>query len=278
VTVRDVVRRDGRVCGVRVAEAGVERELAADLVIGCDGRASAVRKRAGLELTLLPEGYDVLWFKAPAPERLRDRCSMMLCASANRAAACYTSWDGRLQLALTLPKGRYARERNADWLEELRRTLPPWLAAHLATVRATIEEPVFLDVIVGRCREWSAPGVLLLGDAAHPMSPIRAQGINVALRDAIVAANHLVPALRGPDLAAIDTAARAVQAEREPEIVRAQTLQLRDARGFQSRMAPLLLAFARRAGRLGRFRWAQRAWLRAQHDLRFGSTEVRLHV
>jgi flavin-dependent dehydrogenase len=76
-------------------------------------------------------------------------------------------------------------------------------------------------VLVGRAPEWSAPGMLLLGGAAHPMSPVRAQGINLALRDAVVAANHLVPVLRGDgEASALDTACRAVQAEREPEIAR----------------------------------------------------------
>jgi 2-polyprenyl-6-methoxyphenol hydroxylase-like FAD-dependent oxidoreductase len=146
--------------------------------------------------------------------------------------------------------------------------------------RGEIEGPIRLNVLVGRCREWTVPGVLLLGDAAHPMSPVRAQGINLALRDAVVAANHLVPVLRkksaGPR--ALDAACRAVQAEREPEIARAQKLQLREAAGQGDvRSGSWRFGFAKRAARLlGRYRWAQRAWLGRQHDLRFGSREVKL--
>ncbi|MCZ6464540.1 MAG: hypothetical protein O7A09_09400, partial [Proteobacteria bacterium] len=64
-------------------------------------------------------------------------------------------------------------------------------------------------------------------------------------------------------------------AEREPEIVRAQTLQLCDSRGFNTRLAPIAMALAKAVGPwLGRWRWAGNAWLRAQHDLRFGAREV----
>jgi 2-polyprenyl-6-methoxyphenol hydroxylase-like FAD-dependent oxidoreductase len=114
------------------------------------------------------------------------------------------------------------------------------------------------------------------------MSPVRAQGINLALRDAIVAANRLVPVLReGEDPSTLDAACRAVQAEREPEIARAQKLQIREAAGQgDARSGSWRFGFAKHAARLlGRYRWAQKAWLRRQHDLRFGSTEVRLrHV
>ena len=112
------------------------------------------------------------------------------------------------------------------------------------------------------------------------MSPIRAQGINLALRDAVVTANQLVPALKaGADGPTLDAAARAVQSEREPEIVRAQTLQFRDTRGLNTWAAPLLMGLAKHlGGLLGRYRWAQRAWLAQQRDLRFGIAEVKLRI
>ena len=101
----------------------------------------------------------------------------------------------------------------------------------------------------------------------------------VALRDAVVAATHLVPLVAGsPDPAQIDAACRVIQSEREPEIVRAQTLQRREAQGQgDARAGSWRYALAKHGARLlGRYRWAQRAWLARQHDLRFGSTTVRL--
>ncbi|MEX2016321.1 MAG: FAD-dependent monooxygenase, partial [Candidatus Hydrogenedentales bacterium] len=172
------------------------------------------------------------------------------------------------------------RAQRASWFEELQAIVPPALATHFNTVRDQIEGPVRLNVLVGRCREWAAPGVMVLGDAAHPMAPIRAQGINVALRDAIVAANEFVPLLRdGAAPSELDAAASRVQAEREPEIRRSQTLQHRDTRGLNSRAAPLIIGLAKVLGpRMGKYAWAKRAWLDQQKDLRFGSTEVALRV
>jgi 2-polyprenyl-6-methoxyphenol hydroxylase-like FAD-dependent oxidoreductase len=277
-TVRDLLWDGERVCGVRVSCPEGEREIKADLVIGADGRASVVRKRADLPLDLLPESYDILWFKLPLPRELENRCPIQIFARGPEAALGYVSWDNRFQMAWMLPKGSWGEVRKRDWLRECTHLLPDSLARHVLTNRTGIEGPRLLDVIVGRCRTWSRRGVLLLGDAAHPMSPVRAQGINMALRDAIVAANHLVPAIReGHELMA---PFREIQREREREIIRLQHLQLREVRGQRwARERPWLarplLALAPWLAKTG---LVQRLWLRQQRELRFGVTEVQLRV
>jgi 2-polyprenyl-6-methoxyphenol hydroxylase-like FAD-dependent oxidoreductase len=138
-----------------------------------------------------------------------------------------------------------------------------------------------LSVVVGRCPRWHRPGLLLLGDAAHPMSPVRAQGINLALRDVIVAANHLVPVLAGssaPDPAALNQALARIQAEREPEIIEAQQLQAHEAsRGELLRRFGLLRrglsTLSPVAGPL-----VKQVWVSQQIPLRQGITAVRLEV
>jgi 2-polyprenyl-6-methoxyphenol hydroxylase-like FAD-dependent oxidoreductase len=271
-----------RVVGVQLETANGVRDLHADLVIGCDGRGSMVRTLAGIQLDLSPEQYDVLWFKLPAPATMRNRCTFNIMVAAHKhPAICYTSWDERLQYGLIVPKGSLSQMRDKDWVEESVQAAPAWLAEYIRAHRDEIDGPIRLNVLVGRSREWTTPGVLLIGDAAHPMSPVRAQGINLALRDAIVTANHLFPVLQnGADVAALDATARAVQREREPEIVRSQLLQAREAQGQgDARSGSWRFTFAKNvAPLLGRYRWAQRAWLQRQHELRFGVTDVKLTV
>lgn len=274
----DLLYDNDRVCGVRVRTEKGERELTADLVIGCDGRASLVRQRAQLDLELLPESYDILWFKLPLPSSLEGRCPIQIYASGPEVALCYVSWDARLQIAWMLPKGAWSELSRRDWLNTFTRLLPEELALHVRTQQGQLEGPVRLAVIVGYCPRWSAQGVLLLGDAAHPMSPVRAQGINLALRDAIVAANHLVPVFReGGNL---DLALGAIQREREPEIRRIQTLQLREVRGQRwARERPWLVKpLLQIAPLFAKTGLIQRAWLRQQRELRFGVTKVQLQM
>ena len=292
------LRRDGggRVVGVRADVAGEAREVPADLVLGCDGHGSQVRRLAGLALTTSPEQYDVLWCKVPAPAPLQGGVSHDAHGGRRQGPGAVLHHVGRAAAVRPHPaqgpvrSRRHRRERaandggdNGDGGEV--GGLGGGSGASCAAVarrppasarRGEAEGPTRLNVLVGRCPAWAAPGVLLLGDAAHPMSPVRAQGLNLALRDAIVAANHPSSPAARAGAAGLDAAARAVQTEREPEIVRAQALQRREAQGQgDARSATWRFALARSlAPALGRFRWAQRAWLARQHDLRFGSTTV----
>ncbi len=278
--VQDLLWKNSRVVGVQVKTDGGLLDMRADLVIGCDGRGSLVRRKAGLAIDLQPDQYDVLWFKLPAPDRLKQTCQFYLMAKAQEhPASCYTSWDGQLQYGLILPKGGLGQLGQADWLELAARPAPDWLAQHVLAQRASVSQPVRLNVVVGNCAQWWRPGVLLLGDAAHPMSPVRAQGINLALRDAIVATNHLVPAWQA-DRANVDGALASIQQERMPEVVRSQTLQLREANGLKViRTSPWKLAIAQQVLPLiGRLPVVKKAWLARQHDLRHGSQPVKLTV
>src|SRR5205807_552985 len=165
------------------------------------------------------------------------------------------------------------------WTEELIGRLPDYLADHLRAHREAVAGATLLNVACGRLTEWTLPGLLLIGDAAHPMSPVGGQGVNIALRDALVAANHLCPVFKaGADLEAIDAAARRVQGERWPEIVAVQEMQESQGRMIFSpdrwsvrllhRMLPLLL----RTGML------QRLFRTHYQQMSYGVVPVRLVV
>lgn len=191
----------------------------------------------------------------------------------------FRSAEGSLQLAWALYDDDPTDWKQVDWPPKIAAASPPWLAQHLLQHTQEIERPLLLSVVVGRCPQWSMPGLLILGDAAHPMSPIRAQGINMAFRDVIVAANHLVPILQGSvDLDRLDQALPNIQAEREPEIIRAQTLQNEElAQGDRLRHSPLLRGIVKATLPLSS-PIIRASWLRRQQQLRQGLTEVRLQV
>ena len=283
VTVRDFLREDGRVAGVRASAAEGPREYRADLVVGADGRNAATRKHSGLpELAGPPEAYDILWLKVPYPERYPDRATMLMARAAGRAGLAFPTADGQLQVGFVIPKGVFAalRTRGAEeWTEDLIGAFPAYLADHLRLHREVVASATLLNVVCGRLPEWTAPGLLLLGDAAHPMSPVGGQGVNIALRDALVAANHLCPVLTaGGGPSDIDAAARRVRDERWPEIVAVQQMQQHQARllfapdGFRSRLTNRLLPWLVRTGL---FQWLQRKEYLLLSD---GAVPVRLVV
>jgi 2-polyprenyl-6-methoxyphenol hydroxylase-like FAD-dependent oxidoreductase len=234
--IRDLIRAGDRVVGVQADGPDGPREYLADLVIGTDGRYSTVRKRGGFTVLPSPEHFDVLNFIVPFPDFWPDHTTVRLELGPGCLTGGIPTADGRLWVGITIQKGQYKALRAAgpDGLtEELLHRTSPDLAAHLRANAETLKHPVLLDVIVGRLETWTAPGLLLLGDAAHPMAPNGGQGINVALRDALVAANHLCPLLRRGNAAAdIAAAARQVVAERMPEIVAIQEHQRKQTQAF----------------------------------------------
>ena len=229
VTVRESLHTGGRVAGVHVESTSGGRDLPTDLVIGADGRASVLRRQAGLPEVSQTQTFDIIWCKVPMPAAWASEHAMNAFLGRGHAALCFRAWDDRLQIGWIIAKGAFGdvKRRGVDaWMAELAAHVGPVLGPHLLAHRGDVTHPFLLDVVCGRLERWTAPGLLLLGDAAHPMSPVGAQGINLALRDSLVAANHLGPlAAQPPDAAAIDRATAAVERERMPEIVAIQRLQ-----------------------------------------------------
>ena len=114
----DVIHDGGRVAGARVVDADGTHDWPADLVVGCDGRGSSVRTRAGLSFTTVGEQYDVLWWKVPPPMSLTGTTDfrIMVRAGAHPLIA-YTSWDDQMQCGLIMPKGGLAEVAGDGWLD-----------------------------------------------------------------------------------------------------------------------------------------------------------------
>jgi 2-polyprenyl-6-methoxyphenol hydroxylase-like FAD-dependent oxidoreductase len=228
-TVRDVLRHGGRVVGVRGDSPDGPREVRGDFVIGTDGRTSVLRRKGGLDRPLTAQVFDVVWFKVPMPDVLAARRPIRAYLGRGHFSLFLPAPDGRLQVAWIIAKGTFGELRRQglrEWIGDLAASVTPDLAAHLRAHASQITHPFLLDVVCDRIDTWSAPGILLIGDAAHPMSPVGAQGINIALRDTLIAANHLGPPLaRGAAPGVLDAAARRVRDERMPEVETIQRLQ-----------------------------------------------------
>lgn len=287
--VTEIVRGEsGFVTGVRAVCEGEHKAFGVDCAIACDGRYSRLRKLAGLEITPSPAQFDVLWFKLPAPASLAKETPFIACLQPDSQFALYPSWDGRLQIGWIVEKsahkkGGLAKLKEKDWIEAFAQALPTELACYFREHKDKLEGPIYLDVQVGCCSQWSIPGLLLIGDAAHPMAPNRAQGINMALRDAIVVANHFashfarVAPVKGTIPASV---LQAIQAERQPEIEAIQKMQLAEWRKveFISRPGLPYLGFKAVASTFGPFQFAQNIWLHEQKGLREGTSWVRLQA
>lgn len=277
VPVKDLLWNSNRVVGVKLGDG---REIISTLVIGTDGRNSVVRQRAELELLKQPKSIDVLWFKLTAhPQFVADNVFFSILNGGSAFSVFHGAEAGKLHLAWVLSPDDKTDWKNTNWAETFASLSPSWMAEHFRNYADTIESPMRLSVVVGRCPCWHKAGLILLGDAAHPMSPVRAQGINLALRDVIVAANHLVPLLKaGAEYEAFDLALSRIQAEREPEIIRAQQLQRQEAsKGELLRKNRLIRSLIVQLSPLIRHK-LQQFWVKGQYELRQGVTQVRLVV
>ena len=190
---RELLYDGHRVAGVRYVdrETGAEHELRASVTVACDGRGSTVRAAAGLRPRSFGVPMDVWWFRLPR----RDDDPPGGVGRFTRGHFCVLIDRGDYwQCAYLIRKGSDAALRAAG-IEELRRrfaTLLPWLGDRVDSLRSW-DDVRLLDVRLERLRRWDRDGLLLIGDAAHAMSPVGGVGINLAVQDAVAAARVLGP-------------------------------------------------------------------------------------
>jgi len=235
--VEDLIWEDGRVAGVRAATPDGPLEVRADLTIAADGRESVVRAKAGLEIVELGAPMDVLWLRLT--KRADDPHETFGYIRNGRIMALIDRGE-YWQCAYVIPKGTLAQlhERGLDEFRRQIGEIVPFFRERAAELQSW-DDVKLLTVRVNRLRRWYRAGLLCMGDAAHAMSPIGGVGINLAIQDAVAAANILSDRLRtnGVTLEGL----RAVQRRREPAARLTQALQL----FIQSRIIGRVLADGR---------------------------------
>ena len=214
--VRELVIEGGVVRGVRWRSGGEDatREVRARLTVGTDGRFSRLRRLAGLESAGGSPPMDVFWFNLPREEGDPEEAGAVFRCGRGSLLVLMDHFE-YWQAGYIIPKGHYARLKEAG-LPALRRSvaaLAPELAGRVGTL-GEWGEGSLLSVESDRLRRWYRPGLLLLGDAAHVISPVGGIGINLAIQDAVVAANVLANPLKSGRLR--QRHLRSVQLRREP--------------------------------------------------------------
>jgi 2-polyprenyl-6-methoxyphenol hydroxylase-like FAD-dependent oxidoreductase len=218
----DLVEEGGRVVGLRAKTPDGELTIRADLVVGADGRHSTVRERAGFKSVDYGAPMDVLWFRLPRRET--DEAETFGHIEAGAMMIMLNRGDF-WQCAYVIPKGGIEKVK-AEGLEAFRKRvlfMSPFLADRIGELK-TFDDVKLLSVAVDRLRQWWRPGVICIGDAAHAMSPIGGVGVNIAVQDAVAAANRLAAPLKAGTVS--DDDLRAIEARRTLPVRVTQAIQL----------------------------------------------------
>ncbi|MFI6795791.1 FAD-dependent oxidoreductase [Streptosporangium canum] len=220
--VYDVIREGNAVRGVRYRDADGEHELRAALTVAADGRHSDVRRAAGLVPVEHGVPMDVLWFRLPRDPG--DPGDPFLRVSAGHMMVAINRED-YWQLAYLIPKGGFdaLRARGIETVREHVARLLPFLKERVELL-SDFGDVSMLSVALNRLRRWHRPGLLVIGDAAHAMSPVFGVGINLAVQDAVAAANLLAgPLAAGAEIP--EPLLARVQRRRTPPTVLTQFAQ-----------------------------------------------------
>ena len=228
----DLIEENGRVVGLVAKTPDGALAISADLVVGCDGRHSTVREKAGLEGDDYGAPMDVLWFRLPRKDS--DSADTFGHIEAGKLMVMLDRGD-YWQCAYVIPKGGIDSVKSAG-LEAFRGRIVE-MSAFLSDRVGELknwDDVKLLSVTVDRLRKWWRPGLLCIGDAAHAMSPIGGVGINMAVQDAVAAANRLAGPLRARRVT--DEDLQAIQQRRTLPVRFTQWLQLTIQRRIISRV------------------------------------------
>lgn len=219
----DLIIENNKICGVTYMQEGVENKVNAYLTIGADGRGSRVREKAGIKLGKTTPPMDVIWFKLP---RGKNTGSGNVTGGRFGTGTMLAILDrgNELQVGFVILKGSYKalREAGIKALHNELIKLAPELKESVTDLKDW-SQCAILSVVTGRVERWYKSGLLLIGDAAHVMSPVGGVGINYAVHDAVAAANALTKPLLDNNVTEMDLAE--VQYRRERPVRFIQSVQ-----------------------------------------------------
>lgn len=244
-----LIEQQGVVRGVRYAAPDGTHEMRAALTVGADGRFSLIRRLARFEPVKTSPPMDVLWFRLPKLPGEPQISSGAFGGIGGGRIFILLERNEYWQGGFVFPKGLY-QELRAKGVEAVRQQISeiaPRFAKH-AEALTDWSQLTLLSVESSRCLRWHKPGLLLIGDAAHVMSPVGGVGINYAIQDAVVAANVLSGALKSGKVSDADLA----------EVQRQREWPTRAIQAFQSFMQKKVIASVLQSQRAGNIPWQLR--------------------
>ena len=232
-TVTELIDENDRIVGVRAATPNGELEIRTELVVGADGRNSIVREKAGLKIERFGSPRDVLWMKF---SHRPDDPPFVMGHGGPRQGFVMIDREDYWQCGYVVRKGSFddVKAAGLDAFRAAVASISPLPPERMDEVRSWDDVHV-LSIRIDRLKNWWRPGLLCIGDAAHAMSPIGGFGVNLAIQDAVAAANILAAPLRDGRLA--DKHLAAVEARRSFPTKATQKVQLMMQRARSRREA-----------------------------------------
>jgi 2-polyprenyl-6-methoxyphenol hydroxylase-like FAD-dependent oxidoreductase len=235
-SVKELIQDEqGFYTGVKALQDGEEILISSKVTIGADGRYSTVRKLAKIPTVEMTHGYDVLWAKIPAPAGWEPTTRMVLVNGLQLAL--FTQTGGYIQIGWNIQEGSFPRLRKGSiqpFLEPLIESFPE-LSQIVDEHLRSWNDFVCLKVQSSRCETWVENGLILIGDAAHTMTPTGAIGINCGMKDAHILAPILTKAIQEKNMSAEHL--KIFEMNRKNEIKTQQIMQLKQETTFSEKFA-----------------------------------------
>lgn len=222
--VKELKDDNGKISGVKFTYEGNEYALDSLLTIGADGRGSTARRLAKMKLGKTAPPMDVLWFRVSIPKDTALKESVDIRVGSGTMVVMVNRGD-YIQCGYIIMKGSYKELRNKgiEHFQDEIKALAPELSSTISEI-SDWKQCAILSVVTGRVEQWHQAGLLLIGDAAHIMSPVGGVGINYAIQDAVASVNLLADVIKDERLSITDLAK--VQSRREPAVKFIQTFQM----------------------------------------------------
>jgi 2-polyprenyl-6-methoxyphenol hydroxylase-like FAD-dependent oxidoreductase len=240
-TVTDLlVDETGRYIGVNATRHGEKVTIHSSVIIGADGRYSTVRKLADIPTTIIKHGYDLLWAKIPSPEGWEP--TIKLAMVDEKQLALFTQYGGFIQIGWGIEEDSYSALRKQSFTQftDRIRFAFPELTETVNQHITACKDFVVLKVQSCRCETWVKDGLVIMGDAAHTMSPTGAIGVNSALKDADILAKVIINAVKSGNFNTSQL--KQFEHERRDEVEKQQHEQLyREATFKQNFVIPVTL-------------------------------------